>query len=422
MKIDVWRSRWAAVGAAVAITFGGGGLFAAHALGNPGDASSLVPVVPVRVLDTRVASSPIHTVGPASTFTQSLVDSVPADATAASINLTVVNGTAASFLTLFPTGSSMPLASSINWADSVAHANSIVIKLGTNKSFDVYNNVGNVDVVIDLVGYYVPSSVGVAGQGAQGEQGPKGDTGATGAAGAKGDKGDTGSQGLPGAAGAKGDKGDTGEAGAKGDTGEAGAKGDTGEAGAKGDTGEAGAKGDKGDTGDQGLAGETGAKGDTGETGAKGDQGDQGIQGLTGATGAQGDKGDKGDQGDQGIQGLTGATGAVGPAGPAGPAGAAGATGAAGAAGANGVSGYAIVTSAMVNIPNSGPATNTATCPAGKKAIGGGYAESTGNGMHVLSELPTTVTASNDSWSVKAERILGNNAQFTVTVICVTAL
>ena len=35
MKIDVWRSRWAAAGAAIAITLGGGGLFAASAMGNP---------------------------------------------------------------------------------------------------------------------------------------------------------------------------------------------------------------------------------------------------------------------------------------------------------------------------------------------------------------------------------------------------
>ncbi len=221
MKFDVWRSRWAAAGAALAITFGGGGLFAASALGNPGDASSLVPVVPVRVLDTREPASPIHTVGAAGTITLSLLNSVPADATAASINLTVVNGTAGSFLTLFPTGTDRPLASSINWSDSVAHANSTVVKLGTDKSFNIFNNAGTVDVVVDLVGYYVPSSVSVQG-GPQGEPGPKGDTGATGAAGATGPKGDQGIQGipgLPGAPGAKGDQGLQGIPGAQGDPG-----------------------------------------------------------------------------------------------------------------------------------------------------------------------------------------------------------
>ncbi len=186
MKFDVWRSRWAAAGAALAITFGGGGLFAASALGNSADASALVPVVPVRVLDTREPASPIHTVGAGGTITVSLIDSVPAEATAASINLTVVNGTIGSFLTLYPTGTAKPLASSINWADGLAHANSTVVKLGTDKGFNVFNNAGTVDVVIDLVGYYVPSPIGLAGQGPQGEPGPQGATGATGDTGADG--------------------------------------------------------------------------------------------------------------------------------------------------------------------------------------------------------------------------------------------
>ncbi len=217
MKLDVWRSRWAAAGAAIAITLGGGGLFAASALGNSAEASALVPVVPVRLLDTREPASPIHAVGAGATISLSLAGSVPVDATAASINLTVVNGTVGSYLTLFPTGTAKPLASSINWADGQAHANSTVVKLGTDESFDVFNNAGTVDVVIDLVGYYVPSPVSLAGQGPQGEQGPQGP------AGAKGDKGDTGSQGLPGA---KGDKGDAGADGAPGVNGLDGAKGD----------------------------------------------------------------------------------------------------------------------------------------------------------------------------------------------------
>ena len=46
----LWRSRWAAIGAAVAVTFGAGGLFAANAASPE---SSTVSIAPVRVLDTR---------------------------------------------------------------------------------------------------------------------------------------------------------------------------------------------------------------------------------------------------------------------------------------------------------------------------------------------------------------------------------
>ena len=46
------RVRWAAIGAAVAVSLGGGTVLIASASNNVG-ASSFSPVVPIRVLDTR---------------------------------------------------------------------------------------------------------------------------------------------------------------------------------------------------------------------------------------------------------------------------------------------------------------------------------------------------------------------------------
>ncbi len=46
----LWRSRSAAIGAAVAVTFGAGGLFAVSAASPE---SSVVTLEPVRILDTR---------------------------------------------------------------------------------------------------------------------------------------------------------------------------------------------------------------------------------------------------------------------------------------------------------------------------------------------------------------------------------
>lgn len=48
----VWRSRWAALGAAVAVSIGGGGFFLASAAPGPSE-STIVSVTPTRVLDTR---------------------------------------------------------------------------------------------------------------------------------------------------------------------------------------------------------------------------------------------------------------------------------------------------------------------------------------------------------------------------------
>src|SRR4029079_7062773 len=119
MRTHLMRSRWAALGAAVAVTMlGGGGIWAASAAGGTGSATTFVSVVPVRLLDTREASSTIDTLGLGGHVTLSLGDRVPADSTAVALNVTAVNGTASSYLTLWPSGIDRPVASSVNWDDA----------------------------------------------------------------------------------------------------------------------------------------------------------------------------------------------------------------------------------------------------------------------------------------------------------------
>lgn len=66
--------------------------------------------------------------------------------------------------------------------------------------------------------------------------------------------------------------------------------------------------------------------------------------------------------------GPAGPTGLAGPAGPAGPS---GATGAAGPTGASGVSGYELVQTGS-GVDSTSPKYVSASCPAGKKPVGGG--------------------------------------------------
>jgi len=106
------------------------------------------------VLDTRQSSS----LGPNATLTLSLAAHVPADATAVALNVTATGGTAASFLTVYPTGSPQPNASSLNWSDSDSHPNAVNVQLGTNGSIDIFNAFGDVHVIVDLNGYYVPAA------------------------------------------------------------------------------------------------------------------------------------------------------------------------------------------------------------------------------------------------------------------------
>ena len=166
----LWRTRWAAIGAAVAVSIGAGGVMVAHAGGN--GASSFVPITPCRLVDTRASSTvgtrstPLGS-GETATFTVHGTNgncSIPATASAVAANATVVNGTAASFLTLWPSDQARPTASSLNWVGGQAPTpNKVDIKLSSDGKLSAFNNVGTVDLLIDVVGYYVVANPGVDG-------------------------------------------------------------------------------------------------------------------------------------------------------------------------------------------------------------------------------------------------------------------
>jgi len=92
-----------------------------------------------------------------------------------------------------------------------------------------------------------------------------------------------------------------------------------------------------------------------------------------GPRGPKGDNGDAGPQGPRGDAGAAGSPGALGPKGDTGERGEPGIPGAKGDTGAPGVSGYQIVTGTTVLIAPGASGSATATCPVGKKALGGGF-------------------------------------------------
>jgi hypothetical protein len=84
-------------------------------------------------------------------------DGVPATATAVVVNVTAAHATMASFLTVFPTGGSQPLASNLNFpaqAPLEAIANRVTVPVGTGGAITVYNLQGTVNVDVDVTGYY----------------------------------------------------------------------------------------------------------------------------------------------------------------------------------------------------------------------------------------------------------------------------
>lgn len=160
-----WRSRWAAIGAAVAVTLGAGTALH-YASAAPGDVvqNSFVPLAPVRILDTRPAPENVGGfVGPLGagqthTFAVAGVAGVPTNATAVVMNVTVDATTASSFLTAFPAGTTRPTASNLNWKANDTVPNLVTVRLGTGGQVSVFNLSGNAHVIADVAGYYVPGN------------------------------------------------------------------------------------------------------------------------------------------------------------------------------------------------------------------------------------------------------------------------
>ncbi|MGZ4763084.1 MAG: hypothetical protein ACXV7I_11650 [Ilumatobacteraceae bacterium] len=183
---------------------GGGVLFAASS--DPATAMAFHGVTTTRVLDTREGSgTPLGLGG----VLDLVVPRLPDDATGIAVNVTVVDGTEASFLTMYPTGDARPTTSTINWSSAAAVANSATVLVHSDHSVRLYNLKGSVNVVLDLIGYYSPAPVG-------GATGPAGPLGRQGLAGADGTDGVDGANGVVGPVGALGQRGAAGQDGVNG--------------------------------------------------------------------------------------------------------------------------------------------------------------------------------------------------------------
>ena len=116
--------------------------------------------------------------------------------------------------------------------------------------------------------------------------------------------------------------------------------------------------------------------------------------------------------GAEGAKGEKGAKGDTGAAGPKGDTGAAGQKGDKGDIGAAGVSGLQVVT-ASISLAAGAETMTQAYCPAGKKAVGGGF--SSGQLLTTQQSYP----ANNDAaWSVYAKNTGNANTNLNVYAIC----
>ncbi|MFM7617942.1 MAG: hypothetical protein ACKO72_10860 [Actinomycetes bacterium] len=138
--------------------------------GAPVDEGGFIGVTPKRLLDTRpdgsavtqrtgcVAATDGFGTGRALKVTgtvNSQSTTVPDNASAVALNITVVTPGAAGFLTAYPTGATKPNASTLNFTAGQVVPNGTVVKVGTGGQINLFANAGCPQVIVDVVGYYV---------------------------------------------------------------------------------------------------------------------------------------------------------------------------------------------------------------------------------------------------------------------------
>lgn len=111
------------------------------------------PLSPTRILDTRT-SAPVGQ--SASTDLQVAgAGGVPASGVGAvAVNLTGTQPTAATFVTVYPTGEARPNASNLNLLPGQTTPNMVIIKLGAGGRVTLYNNLGSTHLIVDVMGWF----------------------------------------------------------------------------------------------------------------------------------------------------------------------------------------------------------------------------------------------------------------------------
>jgi len=123
--------------------------------------SRFVGVDPLRVLDTRngtgMPGGAVQPLGEGQRIDLWLAGApgtgVPVGATAVVVNVTLTDGSDATYVTAFPTGP-VPLASNLNSGPWTTIANLATVKLNPSGWVSFFNAKGTADVVVDLAGYY----------------------------------------------------------------------------------------------------------------------------------------------------------------------------------------------------------------------------------------------------------------------------
>jgi len=126
--------------------------------GGVGSGDRFNAIAPVRALDSRTVTGNWNGSLVAGTPQDLALPMVPDDATAVVANITATGSNAASYLTAWPSGIARPGVSNLNFAKGETIPNLAVIPIGTGHKISFATNTGSTDVVVDVTGWFSPSS------------------------------------------------------------------------------------------------------------------------------------------------------------------------------------------------------------------------------------------------------------------------
>ena len=129
---------------------------------TPSSNGEFTPLTPARILDTRNGTGGLTgKLGPGDTFDLQITGKggVPgAGVGAVVLNVTATEPTAASYLSVWPTGTPRPTVSNLNFTPGKTVPNLVTVKVGTGGRVTIVNDAGATHVVVDVVGFYADAS------------------------------------------------------------------------------------------------------------------------------------------------------------------------------------------------------------------------------------------------------------------------
>jgi hypothetical protein len=135
--------------------------------------STYTAVTPYRITDTRDGSNLPNagkTLRAGGTITVQVTGTgdasgVPTGATAAALNVTATDTTAASYLSVYPASTSQPTVANLNFAAGQTVAGFMMVPLSSSGAVTVFNYTGSADVVVDVDGFYGSATTAPSGPG-----------------------------------------------------------------------------------------------------------------------------------------------------------------------------------------------------------------------------------------------------------------